>query len=138
MKLLFIITILISSLSLAQTTNGQDIVVNISGIDNNKGKIMIGLYASEGNWLGNPKKSLIGKIENGKSTVTFSNMSQGVYAISIYHDENDNNLIDMNFLGIPKEDNGCSNQARGFFGPPKWEDAKFEVKNSTIIQNIKL
>ncbi len=129
---------LISSIGFAQTTEGEDIIVNISNIDNNNGKIMVGLYVSEGNWLETPHKGLIGKIEDGKSKVTFKNISRGVYAISVFHDENDNNEIDMNFMGIPKEDNACSNRAKAFFGPPKWQDAKFEMKNETIIQNIKL
>ena len=29
------------------------------------------------------------------------------------------------FFGIPKEAYGCSNNAKGFMGPPKYEDAKF-------------
>jgi uncharacterized protein (DUF2141 family) len=46
--------------------------------------------------------------------------------------------MDTNFLGIPKEDYGCSNNARGFMGPPKWKDAKFQINNKSIIQHIKL
>ena len=145
-QLVILITMFITSLMFSQSEtntkpknpNGQVIIVNISGIDNNKGKMMIGLYTSEGNWLGTPKKALMSKIEKGKSTATFTNIPEGIYAISVFHDENDNNKIDMNFMGIPKEDNGCSNGARGFFGPPKWKDAKFQVKNETITQNIKL
>jgi len=138
MNHLVIIAMLIASAISSQLKNHQDIVVNISNIDNDKGKIMIGLYASEGTWLGNPEKGFIGKIEEGVSTATFANITPGVYAVSIFHDENDNNELDMNFMGIPKEDNGCSNNASGFFGPPKWKDAKFELKDKTEIINIKL
>jgi len=138
MNHLLIIAMLIASAISAQLNSHQDIEVNISNIDNNEGKIMIGLYASEGNWLGNPQKGLIGKIEDGESTTTFKNIPQGVYAISVFHDENNNNDLDMNFMGIPKEDNGCSNNASGLFGPPKWKDAKFKLKDKTEIINIKL
>ena len=54
------------------------------------------------------------------------------------HDENENNKLDTNFLGIPKESFGCSNNAKGFMGPPKWEDAKFEISNKDVVQNIEL
>ena len=138
MNHLLIIAMLIASAISSPLKSNQDIIVNISNIDNDKGKIMIGLYASEENWLGNPQKGLIGKIEEGDSKVTFKNIPQGVYAISVFHDENDNNDLDMNFMGIPKEDNGCSNNASGFLGPPKWQDAKFEVNNQLVTQNIKL
>jgi uncharacterized protein (DUF2141 family) len=56
----------------------------------------------------------------------------------MFHDENDNNKMDNNFLGIPIEDYGCSNNAKGFMGPPKWIDAKFEVSDKSIIQTITL
>lgn len=36
-------------------------------------------------------------------------------------------------MGIPKEDYGCSNEASGFMGPPKWNDAKFELKENKVI-----
>jgi uncharacterized protein (DUF2141 family) len=41
--------------------------------------------------------------------------------------------MDTNFIGIPKDDFGCSNNATGFMGPPKYEDAKFMLtENKTI------
>lgn len=136
MKQLIIIALLISSMALAQSKEGYDIIVNITKADSDKGKIMYALYASEATWLGNPEKGLIGTIKDRKSSVTFTNIPKGVYAISVYHDENDNGELDMNFLGIPKEDTGSSNNAPARFGPPKWKVAEFEVKDSTITQNI--
>ncbi len=68
-----------------------------------------------------------------KAIVTFKNIPKGEYAVSFVHDENDNKKMDTNFFGIPKEDYGCSNNARGFMGPPKYEDAKFQlIENKTI------
>ena len=46
--------------------------------------------------------------------------------------------MDTNFLGIPKEDYGCSNNARGTLGPPKWKDAKFELKGQDKVITISL
>ena len=46
--------------------------------------------------------------------------------------------MDSNFLGIPKEDYGCSNNALGFMGPRKWKDAQFEISNNSVTQTIKL
>ena len=66
--------------------------------------------------------------------MTFEDIPEGTYAVSIFHDENDNGKMDTNFLGIPSEDYGCSNDASGFLGPPKWEDAKFQLKENTSIK----
>lgn len=123
--------------------NGQDakeqyIIVNIENLDNDKGHVYISLFNTESSFLNNGYKSVMSKIENNRCTVTFKNVPNGIYAISFFHDENENKKMDSNFMGIPKEDYGCSNNARGFMGPPKWEDAKFEVKNKPITQTITL
>ena len=41
--------------------------------------------------------------------------------------------FDTNFLGIPTENYGFSNNARGLFGPPNWEDAKFKFNQSDLV-----
>jgi uncharacterized protein (DUF2141 family) len=62
----------------------------------------------------------------------------GEYAISAFHDANDNKKMDTNLFGIPKEPIGISNNATGFMGPPKYNDAKFTVnKNTTLAITIK-
>ena len=133
-----IIVIICSQMLNAQDTKVQDVTVKVNNIDNNKGQIFIGLYNSEAAFLNERFKGVKSVIENNSCEVTFKNIPVGVYAISLFHDENENNKMDSNFLGIPKEDYGCSNNAKGFMGPPKWEDAKFEVKDNSITQIITL
>lgn len=141
---LLIAALICSSLSAQNNTidseafKTQDIIVNITNFDNNEGKVLVGLYNSEGNFLNETVKGTYSKISNESCTVIFKNVVPGTYAISVFHDENDNNKLDTNFFGIPKEDTGTSNNAPARFGPPKWRDAKFEVRNNTITQNIKL
>lgn len=124
--------------SFAQTDKTVDVTVNISNLNSNNGKVFVGLYKTKESFLNKGYKYLSTEIKHNTSTVTFKDVPNGVYAISMYHDENDNDKMDSNFLGIPKEDYGCSNNAKGFMGPPKWEDAKFVVANKSITQNIKL
>ena len=57
----------------------------------------------------------------------------GTYAIGLYIDANENEKMDTNFLGIPKEQFGFSNDAKGSFGPPSFESASFEVNQSKKI-----
>lgn len=132
------IFILFSQLLNAQVTSEHDIIVKIKNIDNNEGKVYVALYNTESSFLDKGFKAAMIKIENNSCEVTFKNLPEGVYAISMFHDENDNKKLDSNFLGIPKEDYGCSNNAKGFMGPPKWEDAKFTLKNESVTQIITL
>lgn len=136
-KILVFLLISISIVS-AQEANGQEITVVIENLSSNKGDVYISLYNTEASFLGKGFKSTQSKIEYNSCTIKFENVPNGVYAISFFHDENENKKMDTNFLGIPKEDYGCSNNARGFMGPPKWEDAKFKISNSSITQTITL
>ncbi|GGI58008.1 DUF2141 domain-containing protein [Winogradskyella haliclonae] len=134
---LLIMLVLKATFIMLQDAKAHDITVNISGLDSDEGKILIGLYDSEGKFLKKRYRNTIGTINKEKSTIIFKDVPKGVYAISFVHDENDNGKMDTNFMGIPKEDYGCSNNAKGFIGPPKWEDAKFELKEDKTI-NITL
>jgi uncharacterized protein (DUF2141 family) len=109
------------------------ITVNIKDVGNNDGKMFLALYNTDADFLNTSFKGMQSAIENEQCTVTFQNIPAGVYAVSIFHDENDNGKMDSNFMGIPKEDYGCSNDASGFMGPPKWDDAKFELKENKVI-----
>lgn len=128
------LVIIISFLPLKN--NAQDtfkLTVSVEGVDNNEGQILIALYDKESDFLENTYKGTVSKIKDNACQVTFENIPKGIYAVSLFHDENSNNKLDSNFIGIPKEDYACSNNAKGFMGPPKWKDAKFELKSDVSI-----
>lgn len=137
-QIIFFLAFFISSLNIMAQTSANSITVNISNINKIKGTLIIGLYDSESSFM---KKRTAGKLEKvtaKTATVIFTDIKSGEYAISLFHDANDNEKLDTFLFGIPKEDYGCSNNARGKMGPPKWSDAVFTVNNENIIQNIKL
>ena len=115
----------------AQTDYSVSVTVN--GLRSNDGKVFIAVYNSEKDWLETTFKGTTSTITDNSCNVVFKDLPQGVYAVSIFHDENDNGKMDKNFMGIPKEDYGCSNDASGFMGPPKWKDAKFELNQNLEI-----
>ena len=119
-------------------THGQEketftINVNITGMKADKGNVYVALYNSEKTFLKENFKGSIVKVTNKKATAIFKNIEKGVYAISVFHDKNDNKKMDTNFMGIPKEPIGCSNGATGFMGPPKYKKAKFTVATDVVI-----
>ncbi len=61
------------------------------------------------------------------------NLDPDVYAVSIYQDLNENDNLDSNFFGIPTEPYGFSNNARGTFGPPTYEQCKFALDNNKSV-----
>ena len=129
-----IISLVITEMKAQENYN---VTVIVKDANSNDGKMFLALYNTEADFLNTSFKGMQSAIENEQCTITFQNIPAGVYAVSIFHDENDNGKMDTNFMGIPKEDYGCSNDASGFMGPPKWEDAKFELKeNKSITINL--
>lgn len=129
------ITFLISFLSFqTEAQETYTLTVNVVEANHNEGKMFIALYNTETDFLKNNYKGAISPIENKSSKAVFEGVPKGTYAISVFHDENDNGKMDTNFMHIPKEAYGCSNGAKGFMGPPKWKDAKFELKTDKTIK----
>lgn len=78
-------------------------------------------------------------VKNKEALVTFNNVPPGTYAISVYHDANKNEKIDLNFLGAPKEGYGASLNKLPFASAPTFDENKFAVGNNvTVSMNIKL
>jgi uncharacterized protein (DUF2141 family) len=129
-KIITTIALFICSLLSAQNVN---LTVSISGLKNNTGNVKVGLYNSEGAFLKIKYKSIPSEIKSNTAMVTFVGIPKGEYAISAYQDENSNGILDRNVMGIPTEDVACSNNAKGFMGPPKYEDAKFTINKDSKI-----
>ncbi len=109
-------------------------MIEFFDMKSDKGDVYVALYNTEESFLKTPAKSRIVKITNRKAVVIFKNIPQGVYAVSAFHDENENKKMDTKIFGIPKESIGISNNAKGFFGPPKFKDAKFTVNKDISLK----
>lgn len=65
---------------------------------------------------------------------TFQDIPYGQYAVAVYHDLDKNGELDRNWLGIPKEPYGFSNNASSKIGPPDYEDAIVEIDGDINIE----
>lgn len=128
-------------LALAQTAKEQgtgNLTIVVTGLENDDGDVLIAVSNSRENYESDDS-AFIGvkvKIENGKTEYTFEELPFGEYAIKLFHDENMDGELDSNFLGIPTEDYGFSNNATGTFGPADYDDAKFPFEQSEMTMNI--
>ena len=68
---------------------------------------------------------------------TVINLPKGTYFISILLDENFNNILDKNFIGIPSEQYGFSTKEKIRFRKPKFDEGSIEFFKNTIL-NIEL
>jgi uncharacterized protein (DUF2141 family) len=78
------------------------------------------------------------KVVEGQAVVVFEDLPHGDYALKIFHDENDNQKLDTNFVGFPKEKFGFSNDAMGRFGPPSFDQARFRFEEPATTLKIEM
>ncbi len=123
-----------SLVSVACLSQKHTLTIEVNGFDNDNGQLVLGVCNKKENFLKEYAYGDVVKIKNKKATVVIKNLPSGEYAISLFHDVNSNNVLDKNMFGIPSEDYGFSNNAKGTFGPPKYEDAKFNLNESKIIK----
>jgi uncharacterized protein (DUF2141 family) len=117
------------------------ITVRIEALRNNQGTVYVSLYQDKKAFADNKNALASGQAKpaNGTAQVVFKNIVPGNYALSFIHDENNNQKLDTNFIGIPKEGFGFSKDAMGKFGPPKYDDAVVNVPAGavTIVMRTK-
>jgi uncharacterized protein (DUF2141 family) len=140
-KILFLIIVLFSSSAASIECSLQ---INIKGLKSDQGQLMIAVYFNEENFPDHEKTDrrfvyqLSGKnITNLKLKIPGFQQNKR-YALAIYHDANSNNELDKNFLGLPMEIYTFSNNARGVFGPPTFEEASFELEQRQMIMTLDL
>lgn len=118
------------------------IVMHVAPLTTNEGSVHCALYASAKGFPTEPKYALAQvtvQPHDKKADCVFRDVKEGRYAVAIWHDVNNNGKVDSNFLGIPKEPVGASNNAKGSFGPPKFDSASFQYRATTLFeQTIRL
>ena len=115
--------------------NSYELTLNITNIKS-KGNlnisIMTDLLAYSSNISSSKTKSLKENIDKNNFTKIIS-LPKDKYLIQLYIDENLNDKMDTNFLGIPKEQYGFSSKEIIRFRKPKFDEASFDLnKNLTI------
>ena len=97
--------------------------MEINNLESNKGPIYIRILDE------NENPVIVGTspVINYSSEISFDSIFPGKYAIQFFHDENENQKMDFNLIGIPKEKFGSSNNVKPILGPPKFEKMLFEI-----------
>ena len=117
-----------------------DLTLTIGGARSANGSVGLAVFNSESAFPRVPQAFASARIKAGPGDVvlTFHGLALGKYAVSSYHDENDNGKLDTDALGFPTEGFGFSNDARGTTGPPAFAKAAFELGDEKKSVTIKL
>ena len=114
----------------ANVTSDTLVRVHIAGVASVDGQIVVSVYDSKKAWLKKPMHQAVTAAaisSTEEPLIVEMELPEGEYAIHVFHDADDNGKMKTNFIGIPKEPTGVSNDAKGRFGPPKFVDATVSV-----------
>lgn len=116
-----------------------NLTISIEDLSTDEGHIAFQVFSSAEQFTGEAESIISVHVTAEALSGSFivSDLPDGYYGIRVMHDVNSNNQLDTNFVGMPNEPYGFSNNAKGNFGPPMWDDIKFQL-NGDRQQTINL
>jgi len=117
-----------------QTTLDEkgDITVVMTNFRNEKGRAQVTLFNSEKGFPLDPSYAYMTKT----AAIKFIGVPLGEYAICAIHDWDMDGDFDRNWLFLPGEGWGTSNDVGGFFGPGNYHDSRFILDSTDATINI--
>lgn len=114
--------------------------VAINGVRNDAGVIRCGLFASADGFRvpGRELREIVSKIAGGKASCAFGSVSDGTYAIAVFHAENNEKTLETGLFGQPKQGVGFSRNPSITFGPPGFSSASFQVGDKPVNLQIEM
>lgn len=107
--------------------------IQVDGLRSDQGKVRISLFSSADGFPGQTAKAIQlveAEIRSKTAVAEITGVAFGSYALALIHDENNNGRMDGNFIGMPTEGVGTSNNPKPLFGPPSYQDAEFQHQSS--------
>lgn len=126
----------INDLPVDNQPQAASVKVKVTKVSSKKGEIYAAMFASEKGFPENPKaayKVARGTAVNGTAMLEFTNVPKGTYAIALFHDTNNDCELNTNFIGIPKEGYGVSNNVKNLFSGPGYKQCAFQHSAETSL-----
>jgi uncharacterized protein (DUF2141 family) len=117
------------AIALPAPASAAEVVVRITGFSEPLGQVGCSLFAGPTGFpMDNAGARQLWQAADAKAvTCRFSDVPEGSYAVSVGHDLNGNKRVDTNFIGLPTEQWGVSNNARPRLRAPSFDEAVFKV-----------
>lgn len=134
MKALIILLVFSSPFLFTQKKHNVNVLVG--DIRDLKGNIIIQFHKDSTSFLNDSVAPLMTYTENFSSSLiikSYPDIPEGIYAVSVFHDENNNKILDRDIFGVPKEGYGVSGKKIKKFKFAKFENSKFTVNTTTAL-----
>ena len=117
------------------------LILNVNNIGDAKGKIWVGVYTGDHDWLDRDKARLVAAevAHSGELRIDIGDLEEGrEYALGLFHDENDNGEFDLNWLGLPAEPWAFSGPVKTRLRLPYFSEVSFVFGARTRVQSVEL
>jgi uncharacterized protein (DUF2141 family) len=106
-----------------------ELTVEVEGFADDLGLAWIALHNTKDTYLTRkaPFRQAKAAVRGQKAECTFAGLPPGNYAVAVFQDRNGNGDLDRNWLGIPREPYGFSNNPSSAFGPPRYRQVEFQL-----------
>jgi uncharacterized protein (DUF2141 family) len=122
----------------AQAEADSQLVVRIEGVRSDGGFVRLGVFdRADAFPRGRPIAGRTVPAAAGSVTAVIEGLPDGRYAIAVYHDEDGDGQFTKNFIGLPLEGYGFSNDAPVVLGPPEFDTAAIEVSGGVAETEIR-
>lgn len=116
--------------------------VKILDIRNSTGAVACALFESSvgfpTEYLHAASRIMVIKVRERQARCDFEDIAPGSYALAVVHDENMNGKLDVNWLGLPIEGYGFSNDASALLGAPSFSAASFPYNGQNLEMTLGL
>ena len=144
-KLLLILLCVPLMFSTCKKENGLDpyvepslsteILIEVDGFESLEGDLFIAINNSSEQFISDTEfyKDTIIDIISDNIVVRIEDVIPGVYAISVFHDENQDAELNLGFLNIPEEGFGFSNNPAIGVSQPSFDDCEFVIEEGQSV-----
>jgi len=111
------------------------VTVVVEDITFESGSVNIGIFDTDSTFQSKqePYAEASASVSDTSNIKAIIELPPGIYAIAVYHDENEDNQLNKKKMGIPEEGVGFSGTIKSKIRPPKFKEASFHLKNDTTI-----
>jgi uncharacterized protein (DUF2141 family) len=135
MRRLAIIAAVLIWLQPAHADTGR-LIIQVADLESRNGELRFALFDSKDDFMKNPVHAEVVAVEDNGGVWVIDELPYGTYAVLVYQDINANGEMERHWYGKPREPVGASNNPKARFGPPRFQDTRFELSSATLTLDI--
>ena len=130
--LLVMAVLLVTNPAAGAAAAGTTVMVKVSGVRDDRGHVLVALCPMSDFLTEHCPYHASAPARAGDVLVQVDDVPPGRYAAQAFHDDNDTGKLEHSFFSLPRKGMGFSRDARMHFGPPRFNDAAFDVGSTPV------